>query len=488
LGAVGAEWNDLHVDGVAYIDTINGFAATGDVNFGDNNKAQFGAGSDLQIYHNGSHSFIEDKGTGNLYIDGSASVYIRGDTGNTTSAVFNDGGSAALYHNGSEKLATTSTGIDVTGNVVSDGLTVDGQSSLNDITTITSTNPRLRFIESDTTDVNTDIRNSGGDFQIGTINDAVNSVKPRFNIDHATGDISFYEDTGTTAKLTWDASAETLNFADNGKAVFGASSDLQIYHDGLNSHITDAGTGNLILKATDFVLESGGTGGIDVTGVITTDGMTTSADINFGDNDKAVFGAGSDLQIYHDASLGQSRIQDVGTGSLYLQGDGGVVITNSAGTSTSATFASTGATSLSFNGTTKFATTTTGIDVTGTVNADDYYVKTGGHIKFDFNGSSTPFTGVNSPHIFAGSGPSGSYLAGTLNLQSRPTLDRDINLITGSTPSKTLTAHGNKDISFYEDTGTTAKLFWDASAESLGIHQVTRCYSFQSLTPQALQE
>jgi hypothetical protein len=42
--------------------------------------------------------------------------------------------------------------------------------------------------------------------------------------------------------------------------------------------------------------------GIDVTGVITTDGMTTSADINFGDNDKAVFGAGSDLQIYHDGT------------------------------------------------------------------------------------------------------------------------------------------------------------------------------------------
>jgi ribosomal protein L24E len=38
------------------------------INFGDNDKAQFGAGSDLQIYHSGSHSFIEDTGTGNLYL------------------------------------------------------------------------------------------------------------------------------------------------------------------------------------------------------------------------------------------------------------------------------------------------------------------------------------------------------------------------------------------------------------------------------------
>ena len=132
LGASGAEWNDLHVDGVAYIDTINGFAATGDVNFGDNNKATFGAGSDLQIYHSGSHSFIEDKGDGNLFIDATASVVIRGDTANTTSAVFNDAGSVALYHNGSEKLETTSTGIDVTGVITTDGMTTSADINFGD--------------------------------------------------------------------------------------------------------------------------------------------------------------------------------------------------------------------------------------------------------------------------------------------------------------------------------------------------------------------
>ena len=43
-------------------------------------------------------------------------------------------------------------------------------------------------------------------------------------------------------------------------------------------------------------------GAVDVTGTITFDGGTTTADINFGDNDKAIFGAGSDLQIYHDGT------------------------------------------------------------------------------------------------------------------------------------------------------------------------------------------
>ena len=44
----------------------SGGSMTGDLSFGDNDKAIFGAGSDLQIYHDGSDSVIHDTGTGNL--------------------------------------------------------------------------------------------------------------------------------------------------------------------------------------------------------------------------------------------------------------------------------------------------------------------------------------------------------------------------------------------------------------------------------------
>ena len=47
--------------------------------------------------------------------------------------------------------------------------------------------------------------------------------------------------------------------------------------------------------------------------------MTTSADVSFGDNDKAIFGAGSDLQIYHDA--GTSFITESGTGNFKIGGE-----------------------------------------------------------------------------------------------------------------------------------------------------------------------
>ena len=59
--------------------------------------------------------------------------------------------------------------------------------------------------------------------------------------------------------------------------------------------------------------------GVDVTGTVTMDGGSTSADFTFGDNDKAIFGAGSDLQIYHDGS--NSRIDDAGEGSLTIRGN-----------------------------------------------------------------------------------------------------------------------------------------------------------------------
>jgi hypothetical protein len=215
----------------------------------------------------------------------------------------------------------------------------------------------------------------------------------------------------------------------------------------------------------------GATTAAAITGTtITGTSFVTSGDMTFGDNDKAIFGAGSDLQIYHDSTLGTSRIQDVGTGSLYIQGDGGVVITNSTGTSTSATFASTGATSLSYNGTTKFATTGTGVDITGTLTSDGLTVD--GLVKSDtasngfrvLKGSSTYYGELSVDYIsndvftyvdsIAGASYNGSVKIRTANNGGSVT-DR--------------VRISSSGVSFYEDTGTTAKFFWDASAESLGI-------------------
>jgi len=87
---------------------------SGNVTFQDNGKAIFGAGSDLQIYHDGSNSYIDEAGQGTLYVRADSATTIANPS-NTLSARFRPSTSVSLYYNGVEKLATTATGIDVTG-------------------------------------------------------------------------------------------------------------------------------------------------------------------------------------------------------------------------------------------------------------------------------------------------------------------------------------------------------------------------------------
>jgi hypothetical protein len=91
-----------------------GGSVTGDVSFGDNDKANFGNSNDLKIYHDGSHSYVSDTGTGGLRLTGSSTRIL--DAFNNEYAKFNALGSA-LLHNNSQKLTTSSTGISVTGSI-----------------------------------------------------------------------------------------------------------------------------------------------------------------------------------------------------------------------------------------------------------------------------------------------------------------------------------------------------------------------------------
>ena len=135
---------------------LAGGTMTGNLLHGDNVKAQYGAGNDLQIFHNGSHSQINDLSTGNLQLlSNGAGVDILKTDGEVMAKFITDG-AVELYHDNTLRLSTTSAGVSIAGNII---------------------------------------------------------------------------------------------LADNGKAAFGAGSDLQIYHDGSNSFIDDAGTGTLNIRA-----------------------------------------------------------------------------------------------------------------------------------------------------------------------------------------------------------------------------------------------
>ena len=92
--------------------------------FADNSKAKFGTGDDLEIYHDGSDSYITDGGTGNLKIGGSQ-VDILGTS--ETMATFVDDGAVTLYHDNSARIATSADGVTITGGIAnaSGDFTVD---------------------------------------------------------------------------------------------------------------------------------------------------------------------------------------------------------------------------------------------------------------------------------------------------------------------------------------------------------------------------
>jgi len=119
----GAEVSIRHNGAVKLATTSTGISVTGDATFADNGKAIFGAGSDLQIYHDGAKSVIEDSGTGALQIK-ATDLEIRSSTTNENYIYCVENGAVTLYHNDAAKLATTSTGVDVTGTLTSDGLNV----------------------------------------------------------------------------------------------------------------------------------------------------------------------------------------------------------------------------------------------------------------------------------------------------------------------------------------------------------------------------
>jgi hypothetical protein len=172
------------------------------VTFGDNGKAIFGAGSDLQIYHDGGNSIITNS-TGNLIIRDSVggNILIQGlQNQPSVDAIAN--GAVNLYYSGSPKLATTATGIDVTGTATMDGLTV--QTSQGNISIPTNTSS-LNFDRAGANYIRaTDV---AGSFTF--ITGANNFATQRLNI-ASNGDLSLYEDTGTTAKFFWNASNESL--------------------------------------------------------------------------------------------------------------------------------------------------------------------------------------------------------------------------------------------------------------------------------------
>jgi len=256
-----------------------GDTMSGNLSFSDGAKAIFGAGSDLQIYHDGSHSYVSDQGTGNLRIL-AQNFTVRNPANNESMIIATPDAGVTLYYDNSSKFATTSTGIDVTGTVTADELKVgateriylDGgsdtyiqESAANDLRFFVGGSQAVRVRISGTDILGTvtaDGLTVSGDSSFGNITTSGYLRGPAsFTIDPAThGD-----DTGTViiaGNLQVDGTTTTINSTTltvddknivlaDGAANAAAADGAGITIDGANATLTyDNADGNWLFNKT----------------------------------------------------------------------------------------------------------------------------------------------------------------------------------------------------------------------------------------------
>jgi hypothetical protein len=187
----------------------------------------------LGIASNGDISFYEDTGT-----------------------------TAKLTWDASAELLTT-TGLDVTGTATMDGLKLEAASpvveisstSVSDLASIHFTTSGGAVDSKITHQANTSLMtiDSGRNASWGGKIDFVTDTDRRMRISN-NGDISFYEDTGTTAKFFWDASAESLGIGTSLPAGDGTA--LHIHGSSASTlHLTNSTTGSAISDGFDIVTD-----------------------------------------------------------------------------------------------------------------------------------------------------------------------------------------------------------------------------------------
>ena len=122
---------------------ITGITTCDGLSLGDSENITLGADDDLQIYHDGTNTYL-DNNTNSIFIrsnvddDDGGNIYIQAKSGEN-SILCNDDGAVQIYYNNALKIATNSTGIDVTGAVQGDSLDINGVADISGNVTLSGT-------------------------------------------------------------------------------------------------------------------------------------------------------------------------------------------------------------------------------------------------------------------------------------------------------------------------------------------------------------
>ena len=260
-------------------------ASVDTLEFADNAKIAFGDGSDLTLYHDDSNSWIKDQATGNLLIDSNgAAVKITKAGAAETMAEFNTDGPVKLFHNNVRVLETVSTGATVVGDLyvggdlfVLDDVRYNEMNSVNlNISGVSTFSGDLRVgVSTLFVDVSRGQIGLGTDVLTGSHLLDVDGDARFAGVSTFSGGLVSDDDAtfkGATYNMTWDKSANELNFptasSNTGRLIFGSTSYealelkilsgepiIQSHNQGIKLQ-TDAGYDITLNSADDIILKN----------------------------------------------------------------------------------------------------------------------------------------------------------------------------------------------------------------------------------------
>ena len=372
---------ELYHDNSKKLETNSeGVKISGFLEMEDNQRIQMGTGDDLQIYHDGSDSYLKDAGTGHLNIT-SSQVNIINAAVNESMAKFIQDGGVELYFNGNKKLATTSNGIKL------DDDTRIGLGNSEDLQIFH--NGSHSFIKNSGTGVLHIQGNNSNDLKISPRDDE-DSIIAKNN-----GAVELYHDNSKKFETTSGGATVngTLSFPDGdsgfsveGGIKLGNSGDFHIYHDGANSYLKENGTGDLVIvgknniKFLDFgtnetMCKMVSEGAVELYHDNIKMIETTSTGTSMPDGKFAKFGNSDDITMGHNT---ENFITYTGA-SLRVTGDGiNDIQLMPVSNERSARFLPNGAVELYHNNSKKLETTSTGVSITGTLNVNTIKNTSGG--------------------------------------------------------------------------------------------------------------
>jgi len=242
-----------------------------DISFGDNDKAIFGAGDDLQIYHDGTHNrLVGTSGNLNINLPDTSELNITGSQSTAVNVDVDD--AVTLYNAGSPKLATTNTGIDVTGEVQGDSLDIDGAADISGELTLHANldmqdDDRIKLGTGDDLQIyhdgsNSYIADNGtgnlnilADNNVNILNNAGTETKAEFVTDGAVNlyynNVKKFETTSYGVDISGSAVADTLTDTTNSGNI---TLDFGAYQ---NFVLTLTGNVTLVNPTTEKVGQSG---------------------------------------------------------------------------------------------------------------------------------------------------------------------------------------------------------------------------------------